>query len=122
MITIRFGFHQLDEGVRRNAWDPWAKASGLRVNNLVAGKRGLVYRKRSIEVTYETKRFIRFAVPYGSDQLDELIRLALSFWQRFGGDMDAPPEVRVAVFAAFDSHILAQKVTEELLAQRGPSA
>jgi hypothetical protein len=93
---ITFVFSQLDEGVRRREWDPWAAGNGLVLNT----GNGCLY-KGKVEVFYRSKRNITFSVPHLDEEMTELIRLALAFWVRFGGRPEASAEVRVLINQAF---------------------
>lgn len=96
--SVYITFDQRDEGVRRDDFDAWARPNGL----VFPAPHSVVYRKGpEIEVDYHSKRAVTFSTFYMGDKMPELIRLALAFWGRFGGRMQAAPEVMVAINQAF---------------------
>ena len=91
-ITIEPG----SEAAELDAWRAWAAPNGL-----VEGPGWGPWRKGpEIEADYSA-RGVTFSTFYMGDQTAEVIRLALAFWLRFGGQMDAPPEVKIPIHQAF---------------------
>ena len=94
--SIFFTFDQSAEGARMRDFATWANGNGLHFE--MASD---TWRRDQVEADYRTKRNITFSTCYMGEQMTGLINLALSFWQRFGGSMQAAPEVMIRIRQAF---------------------
>jgi hypothetical protein len=107
------------EEVSLDDWEPFADEHGLTFNPHVVGRN--VYRRGAIEVTFgEMQRSEEPDLPDGRIDFDairppaeaariwfstyfmasgcrDVARLALAAWQRFGGSLDAAPEIKAHI-------------------------
>jgi len=99
--SVYITFDPRDEGVSRDNWNAWAAGHGL-LQTPGTGEHGHTWRKGpGIEVDYHSKRRMTFSAFYMSDEVPELIRLALDFWTKFGGSLDAATEIRTMIWQMF---------------------
>ena len=102
--SVFITFDARDEGVSRAKWDAWTEGHHLE-QTPGTGEHGHTWRSGpGIEVDYHNKRRFTFSAFYMSDEVPELIRLALDFWTKFGGDLDAAPEIRTMIWQAWLGH------------------